>query len=89
MDIPITILSESGLAKDTHPMGAKLVSTNGKPISPELLNKWIDIEGTLKTYQIESIKCDSGIIVSNKVLHWHIGKNYKANIINDNLIQVI
>lgn len=99
--IDIVIIGTTGLAKDQHPMGPEPISPiehSFKDASKfqEALEKyyatskeWNTIAATLKTYQISSMVCDSGITVRNDVLHWHLGKKYKANILENGTLQVI
>ncbi len=99
--INVVTTNTTGGAKDVHPLGAIPV----KPLEiafkdPEkyqtalvgyefVLQKWNDINASLKVYQIESMVCDSKLVVSNKVLHWHTGKSYKAIQLENGLIQIV
>lgn len=99
--IEVVIIDRSGIAKDPHPMGPP----PPKPIESNFKNrdefvaaieeyaeenfKWKEVDKTLNTYQIHSMVCDSGIVVGNHALWWHVNKKYKANVLKDNLIQII
>lgn len=97
----VVIIDAGGTAKDPHPLGECPFKDKDndfldkKNIYPglsyeEAVAKWKEIDATLKTYLIESLRCDSGIIVSNKVLHWHVGKTYKAlDNLEDDFIQIV
>lgn len=86
----VVISNEIGVAKDPHPLGAYPTKpyrsdfkNNEQFMKAELLfldveKKWLEIELALKTYIITSMSTDAGEIISGKVLHWHVGKKYKA-----------
>jgi len=100
-NITVVIYDKSGLAKDPHPLGAIPV----KPFASDFkdkdkLNKalklyeenllnWNTIDEKLTRYSIESMVCDNGWVVSNSVLWWHIGKQYKAIILENKSLQII
>jgi len=100
-NINVVISHESGIAKDPHPLGPAPV----KPVASDFkdavklknaqiafdtaMQNWLDADDKLNTYQNESMVCDSGIVVSNKVLHWHVGKKYKAIKLENQSIQII
>lgn len=99
--INVIIIDTTGVAKDIHPFGVVPV----KPIESAFkdtdkyfkalttynasLNQWCEIDASLKIYHIESMICDSKLVVSNNCLRWHTGKSYKAILLENGLIQII
>ena len=55
------------------------------------MKAWVEIEATLKKYAIETLKCDSGMIVRAKALNFrpYRGQLRTAVIIGDNKVQIV
>lgn len=97
----VVICHADGLAKEPHPLGAMPV----KPFSGDFkdaaklklamdiftttLRMWNDVDEKLQVYSVKSMVCDSKIVVSNDVLHWHVGNKYKAVLLDGWNIQII
>ncbi len=99
--INVVIIDPKGLAKDIHPKGAAPIL----PIETDFKEKekfvaamiafltatsdWRTIDSTLGIYPIGSMVTDAGETIQNKVLHWHVGKTYKAVKVEYPFIQII
>lgn len=96
--IPLVICDTKGIAKDPHPLGARPVKPSRNDFKNDeqfqkALTKYVDddanwmkIDSTLNQYTISSIKCESAIMVSAKVLHFHIGTKIKAQVLPDGTV---
>ena len=97
----VVITSGIGIAKDPNPLGAQPIKPkrddfkdDEKFMKAESLflgaeKKWNAAELTLKQYVVSSILTDAKEVISAKVLHFHVGKKYKAILLEGVLIQII